>query len=253
MTPELHATDFAFPVMGMDSGADGVSRTRDVCGTAFALGGGYYLTAGHVWKAAATSPLQGIGLGVTKQNEFETVIIRKIIGAIVFETVDVAVLQVGFSFGRTFVWSAKGPALLDQVRAFGYPFGFDSDAETLAVRAFQGEIVGGRNLGRLPGRPAVVEVSFPCPRGLSGAPLIRYDEDTTEIVGMVLGNEITEMTVFSETETLSETGQARQLIKTEALHLGIAIRVSEILPLSCSLLGGTIESSTCSPTLLHSG
>ncbi len=240
MTPELHATDLAFPVVGMDAGADGSNKARAVCGSAFTLGGGHYLTAGHVWTAAASFPLQGIGLGTTSASGSEHVLIRKIVDTAVFEAIDVAILQVEVSFGRTFPWNAKPPALLDPVRAFGYPFGFDSERETLAVRAFQGHIVGGGRTHRFSGQPAVSEVSFPCPRGLSGAPLVRHG-DTSEIVGMVLGNEITEMTVFSETETLSEAGQVKQLIKTEALHLGLAIRASELLPLSCPLLGGTIE------------
>jgi hypothetical protein len=224
----------------MDVQADGSKKTRDVCGTAFTLGGGNYLTAGHVWKTASSFPLQGIGLGTATQDGSEHMLIRKIVDAAAFDTVDVAVLQVGFSFGSTFAWNAKPPALLDPVRAFGYPFGFDSEAETLTVRAFQGHIVGGGKTRRFSGRPAVSEVSFPCPRGLSGSPLIRHG-DPSEIVGMILGNEISEMTVYTETEKLIESGQEKTLMKTEALHLGLAIRASELLPLSCSLLGGSIE------------
>jgi hypothetical protein len=226
--------------MGMSTRADGTNKTHEVCGTAFTIGGGNYLTAGHVWAAASSYPLQAIGLGMTSRNGAESLIARRILHATVFDTVDVAVLQVGIAFGRTFPWSAKRIALFDPIRAFGYPFAFDVESEALNVRGFQGEVVGGRNMQRLPGTPLALELSFPCPRGLSGAPLIRH-ADASEIVGMVLGNEITEMTVFSERETLAELGQERHLIKTEALHLGVAIRASEILSLDCAMLGGTVE------------
>jgi hypothetical protein len=239
-TPLLRATDLVFPVMGVDVEADGSKKFREACGTAFTIGGGAYLTAGHVWKQASGFALQGLGLGVMRAENDEHITIRRVTHAEMFDAVDLAVLELDVSsLGKTFPWSTESVALLDRVNTFGYPYGFDVESETLTVRAFQGEIVGGRTLRRLSGRPMVHELSFQCPRGLSGAPLIRH-EPKSQIVAVVLGNEITEMTVFTERETLAAGGQETVLIKTEALHLGIAIRASEVLPLHSSLLGCTI-------------
>ena len=45
--------------------------------------------------------------------------------------------------------------------------------------------------------------------------------------------------VFSETETLAKGSQVTKLIKTEALHLGIAIRSDVVAGISSALLGLT--------------
>jgi hypothetical protein len=120
-------------------------------GTAFTIGGGMYITAGHVWQNACRFPLQAIGLHPTGKDDSEGMLLWKIVDAEVFDTIDLAVVKVDAPFGQTFAWSAERAALLDQVRACGYPFAFDPEAEMLTVRGFQGEIVGGRVLKHLPG------------------------------------------------------------------------------------------------------
>src|SRR5439155_22681415 len=142
-----------------------------------------------------------------------------------FSNVDLSVVRTDIAFGKTFPWTTAPAALFDPVRAIGYPYGFDPGTEMLNIRGFQGEIVGGKLLTDLPGQPPVHELSFPCPRSLSGAPLV-IREPRAQIVGVVLGNTITETTVFSETERLVEGAQERLLIKTEAMHLGVAIRAN---------------------------
>jgi hypothetical protein len=109
------------------------------------------------------------------------------------------------------------------------------------VRAFKGNIVGGTPLKHLSAHPPAWEISFPCPRVLSGAPLIRTDPPPNEIVGVVLGNKITEMVVYTERETLAEHGRDHTFIKTEALHLGVPIKADAVLGITSSLLDCTID------------
>jgi hypothetical protein len=138
-------------------------------------------------------------------------------------------------------WSTQQPALFDDVRTFGYPYGYDAELGTLNIRAFRGEIVGGTSLRTLAAQPPVYELSFACPRGLSGAPLAWWDSKPRgQVVGVVLSNTITEMPVFTETETLAEGGQITKLVKTEALHLGLAIRSGIVAGVPSAMLGCTI-------------
>jgi hypothetical protein len=85
----------------------------------------------------------------------------------------------------------------------------------------------------------VYELSFQCPRGISGAP-IWTTEGEGRAAGVIIGNDIMEMEVYSEKEILKEPHQETILIKTEALHLGIAITPTAILALRSRLLGGAV-------------
>lgn len=67
-----------------------------------------------------------------------------------------------------------------------------------------------------------------------------FKQKRERIVGIVLGNQITEMTVYREEETLNEGGEKTTLIKTEALRLGMAIRADVVLTIPSTLLGRTI-------------
>jgi hypothetical protein len=230
-----HATFIALPVMGMEPRKDSwKAKPLQVYGTAFTIGGGAYLTAGHVWSGAQGDPLQA--LGMMDNPESGRFLFRKIREGELLPAFDLAVLKAP-PFGKTFRWSAHPVSLLDEVRTFGYPFGFDVEMEMLNVRGFRGEIVGGQTITRLPGRPPGIELSFACPRGLSGARVISIAADPWRIAGVVVGNEITEMEVYREEEKLVEGGQEKVLIKTEALHLGLAIRADVVLKLESALLG----------------
>src|SRR5216683_440743 len=62
---------------------------------------------------------------------------------------------------KALMWSSVRPGLCDDVRAFGYPYGYDGELGTLNIRGFRGGIVGGTSLRTLTGHPAVYELSFP--------------------------------------------------------------------------------------------
>jgi hypothetical protein len=60
------------------------------------------------------------------------------------------------------------------------------------------------------------------------------------VEGMIIGNEVTEMIVYTEKEQLVEPDKTRELIKTEALHLGLALSAQVIVSITSSILGGSI-------------
>ena len=73
----------------------------------------------------------------------------------------------------------------------------------------------------------------------TGAPLLTIG-NTPKVAGVMFGNLLTEMTVYSETERSKEGDETVILRTTEALHLGLAIQSGSILGLHSRLLGMTI-------------
>jgi len=120
----------------------------------------------------------------------------------------------------------------------GYPFAYERELSTITVRSFSGHVISDTMMRELRLKPRVYELSFQCPRGLSGAALANGPPWTRAMVrGMVLGNKITSMTVFHEVETLKEHGREFELRREEALHLGVALKASVLLSLRFRSLG----------------
>lgn len=75
------------------------------------------------------------------------------------------------------------------VSAAGYPYAVDSERLSFVPRGFAGHVVTRRELYHLPAQPPGYEVSFPAPRGLSGAPLIVRDRIAgARCVGTIIEN-----------------------------------------------------------------
>ena len=103
-------------------------------------------------------------------------------------------------------------------------------ARSQGIRSFVGHVVSATTFGRLAPDPLSYELSFQCPRGLSGAPLLTRHDDSMLITGVVIGNQRTEMLVFSERESVSDM---KEVIteRFEALQLGIALQCRAFLDL----------------------
>lgn len=135
-------------------------------------------------------------------------------------------------------WQADELSMLNNVWAAGYPYALVPSLSIIAVRSFQGYIVSDTRLFEVTARPPAYELSFHCPRGLSGAALC---SPTGAVVGMILGNRITSMTVFHEIETLKEEGSEREVRREEAMHLGVAIKAAALLDLRFRVLDGSVS------------
>jgi hypothetical protein len=224
------------PVLG---GTPDASAQRmavsDVFGTAFAIGGGMYMTAGHVVEAALSTAMvtlafpedQGRGWGMYPVLDHE-----------IFSPCDVAIIRAESPHAVPLPWETPMLTVLTDVMAFGYAYGLDHETHILRLRGFKGYTVAARAFERLPVRPAAYELSFQAPRGLSGAPLLL--PDSTAIVGMVIGNSTTEMVVFSQREHVIEEGRETLVERFEAMTLGVAIAASSLMAIEFGLLGGTL-------------
>jgi hypothetical protein len=230
------AGDVVFPVFGASGGPGG--DLEEICGTAFCIGPGVFLTAGHVLERAFTHQVAAIGYPGDAGSKWRGSSIDE---RELFDDLDIGICKARVPDATQIPWGRGEPLLLsEEVQTVGYPYGLDLALRTVVVRAFQGHIVSERKFGGLPGLPTVYELSFPCPRGISGAPIFTTEGDG-RVAGVIISNAIMEMEVYSEREVVREPPKETILIKTEALHLGIAITPREILALRSRLLGGTVH------------
>ena len=193
------------------------------------------MTAAHVLERASSHEVAAIGYPATESSWRAVTIDDHECLAL-----DIGICKANVPHGPPIPWGSGDSLLLsEEVQAIGYPYGLDLRLRIITVRAFQGHIVCERKFEHLPELPRVYELSFQCPRGLSGAPIWTV-EGEGRVAGVIIGNAITEMEVYSEKETSRESNKEVVLIKTEALHLGIAITPKEILPLPSKLLGGAV-------------
>jgi len=87
----------------------------------------------------------------------------------------------------------------------------------------------------------VYELSFNCPRGLSGAFLLSRGSTAPRIKGMILGNSNKEIVMFMEEEIDVQQDNSSYYLKTETTTFGIALEAKEILNLQSETLGGSIQ------------
>jgi len=129
--------------------------------------------------------------------------------------------------------------MLADVQCCGFPYALDRARMCIDIRALRGHVVAARSFAQLPARPLIYELSFACPRGLSGAPLFTV-EPQSHLAGMVLGNAATDMLVLSSREVLSN-GTTEVIEQYERLQLGIAEQAPFLLTLESRLLGGRLD------------
>lgn len=237
------------PVLGgtLEDSGERVN-VHEAFGTAFAIGGGMYLTAGHVVEGALSTPLASLA---SPEDEGKRWGMHPIRQQEVFSPCDVAVLDVPTLETPALPWHASLLMALTDVISFGYAYGLDHQTRTLRLRAFKGHTVSARAFERLQANPTAYELSFQAPRGLSGAALVSADKTT--IVGMVIGNSTTEMLVFSHREHLVDEGRDSTIERFEALTLGVAVTAQSLLEIEFELLGGRLGSHLAEQGLLSTG
>lgn len=236
---QLSAFDHVFPVMQGHAGATSDTKQAiQVSGTAFSIGGDILITAGHALRAV----LQDTGCDLGVLQDGKRWLASPCSAVEEFPTHDIAIVKAPRLLGiaKALPWRVAPLAMLDAVGTVGYAYGLDLARGTLSVRAFNGYVVSATTSTHLETERHSYELSFPSPRGLSGAPLWTTSPDHS-VVGIVQGNMVTDMVVYRESEILNEDGNQRELIKTESLHLGIAMQIRELLSLKSQLLEGTVE------------
>lgn len=229
-----------FPLMGGPQEGDATHLKR-IFGTAFSIGGGFFVTAGHSLKAASNEDAFGLGYG--GKGPMSGMLAE---AAEIWQDVDIGVLQVDLDEVDTIPWEFSIRPLLFPVATVGFPHGYDHypEGKFLRTRGLQGYIVTATTSRgpQIPSNGGIYDVSFQCPKMMSGAPLLNYEDPVgpaSGVVGVVVGNGETAIEIGTDTEEIDdgETIVRREL----ATYYGVAVRSGELKDHHSSLLGGTLE------------
>lgn len=209
-----------------------------VFGTASYIGNGFFITAGHTIKNAAE--IESFGIGYAGKNEKAWKFLPKV-DYEYFEDIDLAIIKCNIeSIGFKIIKVAKEYkfALLDNVYSCGFPHAYDKHNKTLRTRALKGYIVSAGKFFELKSPINGYELSFNCPRGISGAPLMLKNKEKVPIViGYIIGNTISEILVYQEREKNSDGYETTVYEKMETTRFGLAVSVKELMQKKSRLLG----------------
>lgn len=229
----------SFPVMGYEI-VDGKAKTDNLFGTASYLGNRIFITAAHSILNAKECKNMGIAFRDTHNSKsgFTYIPFKDYE---IFKDVDLALLKLdGDNFeATTEKWSLKQTEFLEDVFTIGYPFGYNSLEKELLVRGLKGHIVTRRHFHEFQNKPLIYELSFHCPKGVSGASLKNIE--TSHIKGFIIGNASTEISVFKETEISEDEKERTVYEKVETTKYGIAITVANLINRNSRLLGTTFR------------
>lgn len=228
----------AFPIYGMKT-IEGNLQPYEIHGTSFYIGRNLFLTALHVTQYARQSEQTRIGYlgqaqpGCVKLHNYE--IVEEFINS------DLALIKCDEILTyenkpQAIKWSGIELLIFEEVRAMGYPHGYDAFKGFTNSRGFLGTLVGELDFERSELDARCYELSFQAPKGLSGSALL---DKNYKIHGVVIGNNEKEMFVFQDKFIIHEAGKQieRHEIKNEVTFIGLAVSERHIFRLHSKYLG----------------
>lgn len=235
MNDLIQTYDIVFPVFGGELDKDGYFVPKSLYGTAFYIKNNFFVTCCHTIDNVRQHPIVALGF----QNENNIVSYKSVVDSETFESNDSGILVCEIERAQSYKWLNQKLVMLNEVISTGFPFGFDSVNRQLYTRSFKGEISMIGNYHTFASKPPCYELSYMCPKGLSGAPLICLTDGQLVVCGMTIGNEITDVIVSSFREELQTPNKISVYEKSEAFHRGIAMQTESFFGLNSKLLGGT--------------
>lgn len=230
------AFEYVFPLIGcrrIKGSHDFAFET--IHGTAFYLKNNIFITAGHAIQNALEHEVIGLGYVRNSSVKFAKVSSHEIIADF-----DIGVVKAEVPEAKALNWNFDASSMLDHVQTAGYSYPLDLQEGIIPIRAFKGYIVSDLRLFRLQSKPRCYELSFNCPRGLSGAPLFT-EETNPRVKGVVIGNKSTEMLIYSDKEIIEEGKGKETFERYEATQFGMAIQTGSIKHVESTVLGASVE------------
>lgn len=230
------AYEYVFPLVGCRRIKDSHDvRFETIHGTAFCLKDNNFITAGHSVKTALEHEV--IGLGYVRNN---LVRFAKVSSYEIITDCDMGFVKAEVPEAKSLNWDFDSSSMLDHVQTTGYPYPLDIEEGIIHIRAFKGYVVSDLRMFRLQSKPRCYELSFNCPRGLSGAPLFT-EEANPRVKGVVIGNKSTEMLIYSDIEIIEKGKEKETVERYEATQFGIAIQTGSIKHVKSTVLGASVE------------
>ncbi|WGD34010.1 hypothetical protein [Olleya sp. YS] len=227
------AYDIVFPVFGGNKTKHGRFNPVNIFGTAFYIKNNYFITCAHTIESAYEQDVIALGY----QNEDKTMSFVEIGQSEIFKENDSGILTASIPRAKAYPWFSQKLNMLNNVVSTGYAYGFDNEHSEVLIRSYKGYITLVGYYHRFPKVPAHYELSYMCPRGISGAPLLFIHENKTYVCGFTIGNEQTSMIVWSS-EDIDENSNSKTIFqREESLHRGIAFQAESFFQLKSTILG----------------
>src|SRR3972149_8929266 len=237
MKRTFNSIDYFFPVIG------GKCKNEDIIinqiyGTASYIQNNIFITAGHSIENAKTNNSFGIGYITEPLSKWQFI---KAIDFEIFKDIDIGIFKCEKSCLNFASFCTKNrfePFLLMDVFTCGFPHAFDIKEKQIKRRALKGYIVNSGNFYEFKKPIVILELSFHCPVGISGAPILMWHQDEMPTVcGYIIGNTTTEIPIVIEKEISNEGKKEIIYEKTESTKYGIGINIEELLLKESRILG----------------
>ncbi|HNV23326.1 MAG TPA: hypothetical protein PLH56_03535 [Candidatus Omnitrophota bacterium] len=217
---------FFFPVLVVDK-INKENRNvlcQNVYGTAFAISDNIFLTAGHVVDALKGKKESMLGIYDRRKNCWKAIKIAEIQRT---QNFDLGVIRVNtktISFSKLKWDFSEQLPMLSDVQTAGYAQTFDPATGWIGIRSFKGHIVsnsppyeGLENYG-------FYELSFYCPKGLSGAPIYSSDKEEVIVKGIITDVVVSDQNRIPIAEVI-EKEEKKIYERSEVYYFGRAIDV----------------------------
>lgn len=239
-----------FPVVGVSAkaGTDEVEMDR-LYGTASYLGGGYYITAGHVVRAARESESFGLAYSDTGKPQVRIAYTGE---SEILTDFDVGIIKPATSVPRTVTmlnWSVAVPSMGVDVQTIGFPHGHDPERAAVSARTLKGYVT---STSRRPEKdvPRHFDLSFSCPKQLSGAPVFsrraNQPQQLPDSFGIIVGNSSTSLLISEHTEEFERVDGSGSVAEREVVtrhdtvFFGRAIAVESFASANSELIDGSL-------------
>lgn len=233
---------YFFPIIGNKT----EGKIENLYGTASYIGNAMFITAGHCLKNISSEEIKLVLF--YEENGYRG---EEIINVEHFEEVDISLFQIADSPPniKSYKWANQEPVLFTEVFSCGFPHGFDAEKHKIYSKGLKGYVHGLVSDDKfIKGKDfLIIETSFACPRGISGSPLVEWNEN--KIHGIIVGNTKNSIQVFSKREYIKENETYLYEVE-ETLNLGMAISNQSIFTLKSKILNNTIKDYLISNNLL---
>ena len=234
--------EHVFPIYSLrENGKDLIPI--DIHGACFAIGINYFITALHVLNYAKGTAATKIGFFSQVSNGCVNMCDYEIIEE--FPESDIAIIKSDEMYAhdkkpKHFKWSGRELLIFDEIRAMGYPHGYDGFKGVSIGRGFSGTVLCNNKYERGELNLNCYELSFQSPKGLSGGCLL---DKNYKVYGVMFGNSEKAMHVFEDETIIEVEGVETKRIETknETTFIGMAVSNLHIFKLQSEKLGKTIH------------